>query len=606
MTKISVRRSTFALLLASMPIAACDCGDALAPVSGSAALSGVVCDEATGLPVEGRDLRFEHDEVDRVVSARTDGAGNFLMEQLVPGTGRLVIAMGGIARREAVELLEDQTTLWRDPSCRPGPLPGGLGGIDGKVCNRHVGEWVVQAQVTVPLADGTSLQTVTAEDGYFSLADVPSGLREVHVTAPGFSRSFLVEVNDGEVTEMGLGEICEQGDGSSGYVTGAFCDPGYHGALAGADVRVVDAAGEEHVDVTDLGGEFLVGPMPAGGALVHLSRPPDVDESISVTVLAGEDAVVDAPWGCGGFGPPGGIEGRLCSPNGEFWLEDARVWIDTADGEHIETRTDSEGRFALDGVPPGQYVLYVAKGSFQGSFDVVVEEDKVTVLPEDQCEIVIDNTRIAVVEGSFDHMETVLQNLGIGSGITDIYPAGWESALLADYTALSEYDVVIINCGAPEDDYFYSALYADNLKQWINEGGSLYASDWAYDIVEHLFSQKIDFLGDDLTRDAAQDASNTGDEVASVVDTGLAQSLGQYNVTVKLWAPWAIMESVASDVRVFIRGPAETYTGYSDGQAPYTVGFSYGAGEVIYTSWHQEPGINVDAERALQLLVFEL
>jgi hypothetical protein len=39
---------------------------------------------------------------------------------------------------------------------------------------------------------------------------------------------------------------------------------------------------------------------------------------------------------------------------------------------------------------------------------------------------------------------------------------------------------------------------------------------------------------------------------------------------------------------------------------PHTVGFSFGAGKVLYTSFHQEPGINFDQERILQLLMFEL
>lgn len=75
----------------------------------------------------------------------------------------------------------------------------------------------------------------------------------------------------------------------------------------------------------------------------------------------------------------------------------------------------------------------------------------------------------------------------------------------------------------------------------------------------------------------------------------------------KLWAPWAIMESVSSDVRVYIRGPADSlFPSHYDNSAPYTVGFPLGAGKVLYTSWHQEPGINLESERVLQLLVFEL
>lgn len=593
-------------VLFALPFSACECAEELAPVTGSATLVGIVCDEATGLPEASRALRFEHDDVHAAVSGRTDEAGQFTLAGLPPGKGEIVISVDGLARREPVTLVEGETTIWRDPSCREGPAPGGFGAIEGRVCNRHVGDWVLAATVIVPLPDGSSLETTTDDTGFFSLPEVPSGLREVHVSAAGFSRAFLVEVEADEVSEMGVGEICEQGDGNAGYVSGALCDPTYEGPLAGASVRVVDAAGDEHVDVTDLEGSFVVGPMPPGDADVFLTRSPDVEEQLSVTVVAGQDAVVEAPWGCEGGGPPGGIEGRLCSPNGEFWLSDATVWVETDEGERFETVTDAEGRFSLTDVPPGEYVLYVRKGSFQASFDVVVEPEQVTLLPEEECAIVVEETRIAVVQGAYDSMETVLENLGIGEGITDLYSFSWAGSLLGDYATLRGYDIVILNCGAyGESDFFADAVYAANLEQWVAEGGSLYASDWSYDVIETLFPSKVEFHGDDLTRDAAQQASNTGDELADVVDVALAQALGQSSVEVKLWAPWAIMQSVASDVRVYIRGPAESSLSF-DPDAPYTIGFEHGDGEVIYTSWHQEPGINVDAERTLQLLIFEL
>src|SRR5690606_35976898 len=119
------------------------------------------------------------------------------------------------------------------------------------------------------------------------------------------------------------------------------------------------------------------------------------------------------------------------------------------------------------------------------------------------------------------------------------------------------------------------------------------------DVVERLFPTAVEFLGEDTFTDDAQDASNTGNALATVSDAALAQSLGQQQLELKLWAPWAIMLSASSDVRVYVRGTAETYS-QTWNDAPYTVGFPHGDGRVLYTSWHQEPGINIDAERLLQ------
>lgn len=591
--------------LAFLAAAACECGDPLSAIPPSGQLSGVICDEATGLPADERDLRYEHAELDVSKTTRTDASGAFVFEGVPPGEGEIIVAVGGIARRVEVSVLDEGSTVFVDPVCRPGPQPGGFGDIEGYICNRHVGSYVVSATVRVPLPDGDALETTTDVDGYFSLADVPSGQRLVEVTATGFSRTFLVDVYDGEVAEMGVGEVCEQGDGSHGYLVGDMCDPTWQGQLAGAAVRAVDVDGTEHTDVTDVTGGFVLGPMPAGAVTVEIVREPDVEWSVPATVIAGQDVVVESPDQCAGGGS-GGVRGRLCSPNGELWLSDATVWIEDEDGTRYQTLTDEDGRYLLEGIPAGEHVVRIMKGSFSASFTVVIEDGAITDVPENECEIVVEDTRIAVVEGAYDHMGEVLIDIGIDSGLIDTYGYGWAPQLLGDATTLAEYDIVFINCGADESDLFAGgSLYLSNLKQFVANGGSVYASDWAYDVVEHMFPNAVDFLNDDLTVDDAQAATNTGNAAATVTDATLAQALGQQQLTVKLWAPWAIMLSTSSDVRVYVRGAAQTYSeSWSD--APYTVGVTHGDGRVLYTSWHQEPGINVEAERLLQLLVFEL
>ena len=92
-----------------------------------------------------------------------------------------------------------------------------------------------------------------------------------------------------------------------------------------------------------------------------------------------------------------------------------------------------------------------------------------------------------------------------------------------------------------------------------------------------------------------------------IVDASLATAMG--NVDIELHYPlpsWVPMQAVAADVTVYIEGEAPLDDGSTLPSVPHTVGFNAGAGRVIYTSFHQEPGISIAQERVLELLMFEL
>src|SRR5688500_15804490 len=66
----------------------------------------------------------------------------------------------------------------------------------------------------------------------------------------------------------------------------------------------------------------------------------------------------------------GTVEGRVCSPDGNTWLSEANIYvkIELTDGEEgrVETFSDVDGRFVLEGVPVGPQILLIEKGSFAG------------------------------------------------------------------------------------------------------------------------------------------------------------------------------------------------------------------------------------------------
>lgn len=643
-------RLATAALVVVIPLAACE-NEPLTGYTQPGIIIGQMCELSTGAPLANVAVGFDAMGYGEITT-KTDEDGNFRFEDVPAGEGHLIVDAGGVSRSFDTTVLEGEPTSFRDPSCRDTPLEPDVGTVEGIVCNRHVGALVNDALVVLSLGDGTQLQTATDEAGFFRLPDVPAGSHLLQVSATGYSRSYLVEVQAGETYEIDAGQSCEQVDGSSGLVTGSLCDPAAPAGtpLAGADVTMTDGNGEHFGARTDADGVFVAGPATTGPADVRVVRAPDIDITVATNVVAGAESEVVFPALTCGSSPPeepvppaepsdppneesdppgeeteppgeeseplsGDVEGRVCAPDSATYLAGATVYID-AEGERYETTTDGDGSWRLSGIPVGTWLAHVSKGSFEATVSVTVSSGQVYVVPEAECAVAQDHLMIAVVDGDWDNVYDVLLNVGIDAGIVDRYNGrqsdnGWVGNLLGDYAVLSSYDIVLINCGAAEDGFFTNTIYAENLKQFVADGGSVYASDWAYDFVEKTFPGSIDFYRDDLTRNDAERAKAKANIVATISDVTLGAAMGQNDFVLHhQWDEWAVISQVASNVRVYVRGPASADV---DGvieelpDVPYTVGFTFGAGKVIYTSFHQEEAnMNPDAERLLQLLVFEL
>ena len=145
------------------------------------------------------------------------------------GTGAQSLELTSEAFNETypVTVLTGAVTNFVDPACRDAVATPGLGGIGGKICNRHTGEVVTDAKITVILADGTELVGNTdPTTGTFEM-QVPTGTIAVSVSSPGYSKSYLVEVVAGEITVVEQSAQCEIPDPlSTGFVIGKLCAPG--------------------------------------------------------------------------------------------------------------------------------------------------------------------------------------------------------------------------------------------------------------------------------------------------------------------------------------------------------------------------------------------
>ena len=189
----------------------------------------------------------------------------------------------------------------------------------------------------------------------------------------------------------------------------------------------------------------------------------------------------------------------------------------------------------------------------------------------------------------WDDMGKLLKTLGEGYSYDSIST----KAISQNEEMLKRYDVVFLTC-APNTGPDISGI----LRNYVARGGTLYASDYRFDILEKAFP--------DLVYLPHKDRGNVQTVTANVRDASLRDALGSNTIDLKFdlnnWKTAA-----------FRSPPAEVLL---DGQfknmkndivtTPLLVRFPFGDGTVIFTSFHNEKVNHATAEKMLQYLVFRL
>lgn len=237
---------------------------------------------------------------------------------------------------------------------------------------------------------------------------------------------------------------------------------------------------------------------------------PMVDGGTSLTGVVLAPTQADA-----GYGQPDPIPGALIYvPNGAVSSLDGDGGIscdrceDGVSGAPlVSTTSNTDGTFRLTNVPCGVNVpvviqlgkwrRYITVNNPTCCANTALTADQ-TRLPRKQGEFNVNDNipRIAVVTGSVDTIECVLPKIGIaldqynvpgqpgrvkfyrdnGGRIGTTTPAA--STLWNDLNELRKYDMVILDCVASEQPKTF--LQRQNMEQYANAGGRIFASHFAY------------------------------------------------------------------------------------------------------------------------------
>ena len=198
----------------------------------------------------------------------TDDNGFFNLGGVAAGTQTLVVAAEAFDTSFQVEIDDAVVFQLIDPACRDLTPEPGLGRVAGQICNRHTGNLVTDAEVSIVLVDDTVLTTRTdPETGNFDL-EVPTGTVVVSILAPDYRKTYVVEVLDQQTVVVEQSTDCEIPDPlSTGFITGKVCEPGTADQpLEGAQITARYTGGDgstyfEGPFVSLADGSFIIDPI---------------------------------------------------------------------------------------------------------------------------------------------------------------------------------------------------------------------------------------------------------------------------------------------------------------------------------------------------------
>lgn len=169
----------------------------------------------------------------------------------------------------------------------------------------------------------------------------------------------------------------------------------------------------------------------------------------------------------------GYVSGKVLAPNGNTPIRNAVVFVD-ANGEIYLTETAVDGTFTLT-APIGEQVLNIQTGGgniFRSQYNVSISENTTTTVPVGTLKL-LQAENLAYIYGAYDNIQAVIDSLGYTADEITVDD-------LSNLTLLETYGAIFLNCGKQG---LLDATKYQNLLSFVQNGGSLYASDWA---VEYL------------------------------------------------------------------------------------------------------------------------
>ncbi len=332
------------------------------------------------------------------------------------------------------------------------------------------------------------------------------------------------------------------------------------------------------------------------------------------------------------------LSGKVMSPNNAFPISRAKIKVYLNDDVIAEQISDALGNFTIDNLPSAELIVELSKGKFKRQINIDLQDDY--QLEPSQRNLDLFPTMV-VVPGAFDDIEQVLVNIGVvdtdGAPAFDIVLNGMgrhsENSLRAhaqmnrmsslippnvtftfndlvhDPALLASYDIVFLNCGATSQ-FADDPVAVSNLKDYVANGGIIYATDWMYKYLDAMFETEnyLTFSlpekgGDSMQADVVV---NNADLTTWLEGQGLIVT-----PTIEIngfLSSWQMVDSFSDSVDDWLIAETVTYEGVEHTNKAMAYTFQHGCGGVFYSSFHTHGNNAAEAviEQMMNYFIFEL
>ena len=216
-----------------------------------------------------------------------------------------------------------------------------------------------------------------------------------------------------------------------------------------------------------------------------------------------------------------------------------------------------------------------------------------------------------MVTGDYDDVGTLLSSLGFADyTLVNGIQNSETQDFLSDTDLLGSYDMLFFNGGFTEEGVISDDVLINNVRNYVEAGGTIIVSDWAYDLVETMFPDKMTFVGDDTIEVSEGDAGLID---CRIVDPNMANSIGTDEIQVEfdlplfppvLFADPSVSIHMTGNVEYLDPNPIDGVDVAQANRSPVLVSFAHGAGKVVFLSFRIESNDTEDALRIHRYLVF--